>query len=74
MGCCCHFFLGPPPSLLPTLVPFVVTVFTSAAAVIGFVVFALLFAVFLADVRSLCITLLILSISLKIMQKDSIGL
>jgi hypothetical protein len=74
MGCCCHFFLGPPPSLLPTLVAFVVTVFTSAVAVIGFVVFALLFAVFLADVRSLCITLLILSISLKIMQKDSIGL
>jgi hypothetical protein len=74
MGCCCHFFLGPPPSLLPALVAFVVTVFTSAVAVIRFVVFALLFAVFLANVTSLRITMLILSISLKILQKDSIGL
>jgi hypothetical protein len=52
----------------------VVTVITSAVAIIGFIVFALLFAIFLADARSLCITLLIQLIFLKIMQIDSVGL
>ena len=70
MGCC-HFFLDPP---LPTFVAFVVTDVTSAVAIIGFVVFALLFAIFLANNVFLFITMLILSISLKIMQIDSVRL
>src|SRR5688572_11561628 len=53
----------------------VVTVIASAfVVVIGFVVFALLFAIFLANDISLSITMIILPISLKIMQMDSVGL
>jgi hypothetical protein len=53
----------------------VVTVIASADTVlIEFVVFALLLAIFFANSDSLFITLLILSISLKIMQIDSVGL
>jgi hypothetical protein len=50
------------------------TVTASAVAVIGFVVLALLFAIFVANVNSFSITMLILSIFLKIMQIDSVGL
>jgi hypothetical protein len=41
--------------------------------VIDFIVFAALFVFFIANLDSLCITMLILSISLKIMQIDSVG-
>jgi hypothetical protein len=53
----------------------VLTVIGSAfVVVIGFVVFALLSAIFLANDISLFITLLILSISLRIVQIGSVGL
>jgi hypothetical protein len=52
----------------------VATVIASAVIVIGFVVFALLFEIFLANNVFLFITMLILSISLKIMQIDSVRL
>jgi hypothetical protein len=51
-----------------------VTVIASAIAVIGFVVLALLFAIFVANDISLSITMLILPILLKIMHIDSVGL
>jgi hypothetical protein len=52
-----------------------VTVSASAfVVVIGFLVLALLFAIFVANDISLSITMLILSIFLKIMQIDSVGL
>src|SRR5215211_3455943 len=49
-----------------------VTVIASAVVVIGFLVFSLLFAIFVANLTSLSV--LILSICLKIMQIDSVGL
>jgi hypothetical protein len=53
----------------------VATVSASAVVVIiEFSVFDLLFAIFLTNPSSLCITMLILSVSLKIMQIGSVGL
>jgi len=51
-----------------------VTVIASAVVVIGFLVFSLLFAIFVANLTSLSVIMLILSICLKIMQIDSVGL
>jgi hypothetical protein len=41
---------------------------------IGFFIFAILFVIIVANLDSLCITMLIPTISLKIMQIDSVGL
>jgi hypothetical protein len=52
----------------------VASVITSTVNVIKFFVFAVLFAIFLANAGSLCITLLIPPIFLNIMQIGSVGL
>jgi hypothetical protein len=52
----------------------VTAVSANVVGVIGFFIFAVLFVIFDANSDSLCITMLIPSISLKIMQIDSVGL
>jgi hypothetical protein len=52
----------------------IVSVIASAFVVIGFFVFAVLFAIFVANAGSLCITMLILPIFLNIMQMHSVRL
>jgi hypothetical protein len=47
---------------------------SNVVIVIVFFVFVVLFAIFVANANSLCITLLILSIFLNIMQIDSVRL
>jgi hypothetical protein len=52
----------------------VTAVNATVVVVIGFFIFAILFVIFVANSDSLCIIMLILYISLKIMQMDSVGL